>query len=484
MNRHISIRSVAIVAALTASLAATSARADTFTCTSVCNFGPGDTLDNLTVKNGGVATLEGTHVGGNIVVEDGGALYLVSAVTVEGNVQSFGGSEISVQGATVGGSIQIKNTPLIVVEGATTGADLQLEENDATLENTVLSLNTIGGNLQLYKNKFNDREALVASNQVYGNLQLVNNTGGTIAINDNTVESALQCNDNESQITGGGNQVGDLECAALLGGNPPGGTGGTPIGGGEHFEDDTCTGPCEFGPADRLENLYVKNGGVATLDGTHVAGNIVVEDGASLFLMNGVVEGNVQSFGGTEISVEGATVGGSIQIKNTPFILVEGSTMEGDLQLEENTATGKNTTLALNVIGGNLQIYKNKFTGREALLMANEIFGNLQLVRNKGGSILVQNNVVESALQCKDNSSSISGCGNTVGDLECKKISGGPCAAAAREVAGDESDGDAQSSGAILPAAGCGGGLSGAMALMACGSLMLATVRTARGRRR
>lgn len=195
------------------------------------------------------------------------------------------------------------------------------------------------------------------------------------------------------------------------------------------FEDGTCTGVCDFTSTDVLENLNVKNGGIATLNGTIVTGNIVVEDGGALFLLNGVeVEGNVQSFGGSEISVLDAIVGGSIQIKNTPSIRVERAVVEGDIQLEENAATGTNTLVVSNTMGGNLQVYKNNFGGREAQLFANDVAGNLQLVDNQGGTIVVNDNRVESAAQCIDNGSAITGCGNVVGDLECSYISSGPCA--------------------------------------------------------
>ncbi|MCI0542048.1 MAG: hypothetical protein L0Z50_43180 [Verrucomicrobiales bacterium] len=107
------------LAALAVAMAPSALRADTITCTSTCNFGPGDVLDNLNVKNGGVATLSGTLVTGSIVVEDGGQVYLKNGVRVEGNVQAFGASWASIKSAVIGGSVQIKNTPNIRVENST-----------------------------------------------------------------------------------------------------------------------------------------------------------------------------------------------------------------------------------------------------------------------------------------------------------------------------------------------------------------------------
>jgi hypothetical protein len=215
MKRNVSKRFLSMVAALAMGFACAQASADTITCTSVCNFGPGDVLDNLNVKNGGVATLDGTLVTGNIVVEDGGKLFLKNGVEVEGNVQSFGASHTSVKDTTVGGSVQIKNTPKILVTTSTIEGDLQLEENNATLPETKITWNVIGGNLQLYKNKFTNRQARIIANDVYGNLQLVDNQTGTIVVKNNYVESALQCSDNDAVITGSGNDAGDLECPQL-----------------------------------------------------------------------------------------------------------------------------------------------------------------------------------------------------------------------------------------------------------------------------
>jgi len=490
MKCHASVRLAGLVIALTLNpFSIGAAMADTITCTSVCNFGSNAVLDNLNVKSGGIATLDGTLVTGNIVVEDGGALYLINDVNVEGNVQSFGGSAISVLDAVVGGSIQIKNTPRIRIDGTTMQGDLQLEENDSTVDGTSIASNMIGGNLQLYKNDFSGRVAHLSANNILGNLQLVENRGGTINVTGNHVESAAQCSDNDSQITGSGNDVGDLECMEIQsggssGGGGGGGGGGNGGGGGSNggsgnFEDDTCTGVCDFGPGDTLENLYIKNGGKATLNGTRVTGNIVVEDGGALDLSNGVnVGGNVQSFGGSEISVLNAAVGGSIQVKNTPRIRIEKSTMEGDLQLEENNAKVDDTSIFSNHIGGNLQLYKNNFAGRKAHVSSNSVLGNLQLVNNKGGMILVYDNIVKSALQCGDNDSEISGCGNDVGDLECPGIDPGPCDSNARKALGG-----AQTADALLPA-GCGAGLSGALAAMAGCALMFAKGRATSGRRR
>ena len=176
----------------------------------------GDVLDNLNVKNGGVATLNGTVVTGNIVVEDSGQLFLKKGVDVEGNVQGFGASWVSVSSAVIGGSVQIKNTPSIRVQNSTVEGDVQLEENVANLPRTIIRANVIGGSLQLTKNNFTNRRASIVANDVFGNLQLVENVGGIIVVNDNFVESALQCSDNTSTIRGSGNDAGDWNVSSWI----------------------------------------------------------------------------------------------------------------------------------------------------------------------------------------------------------------------------------------------------------------------------
>jgi len=196
-------------------LVVTAARAETFTCTTHCVFGPNDQLDNLTVKSGGTADLTGTHVKGNIVVETGGVLRLRHGVHVEGSVQSFGGYQIVVREAHVEGSVQIKNTWLITVRDSTIDGNVQLEENHGVLDKTKIVNNTIGADLQLYKNRFNNRQAKIINNDIFGNMQLVENRNGMIRVRGNYVESALQCSDNTSYIFGHNNDAGDLECSLL-----------------------------------------------------------------------------------------------------------------------------------------------------------------------------------------------------------------------------------------------------------------------------
>lgn len=110
MNRNVYRRLAVVACLVTWGVVGGAGRAETITCTGVCRFGPRDVLDNLEVKRGGVATVQGSLVKGNIVVEDGGVLVLKSRAAVNGDVQAFGAGSVTVHQATVGGSVQIKNT--------------------------------------------------------------------------------------------------------------------------------------------------------------------------------------------------------------------------------------------------------------------------------------------------------------------------------------------------------------------------------------
>jgi hypothetical protein len=180
------------VAALAACAFTVPARADSITCTSVCEFGPGDVIDNLYVKNGGCAKLKGATVNGNIVVEDGGKLFIRNDVHVEGNIQIENAARVDVRDATVGGSVQIKQSSKVKIK------DLVIE-----------------GDLQILNNHLVRGTAQIKSNVVGGNLQIFDNSGLPIIVTKNEVEGALQCGDNSSMVVGVHNESGDLECDCL-----------------------------------------------------------------------------------------------------------------------------------------------------------------------------------------------------------------------------------------------------------------------------
>lgn len=151
-----------------------------------------------------------------------------------------------------------------------------------------------------------------------------------------------------------------------------------------HAEETRCTGTIG---ARSLDNIVVPDGQVCTLNGTRANGTLKVGRGASL-QANGVrINGNLQAEGALQVNVgSGSTFGGSVQIKQGGGASIANSRIKGDLQFDENVYPLAATD---NLIGGNLQAVKN--------------FGGLTIERN----------VIDSVLECKENSPAPVGGGNS-----------------------------------------------------------------------
>jgi hypothetical protein len=171
--------------------------------------------------------------------------------------------------------------------------------------------------------------------------------------------------------------------------------GGTPAS----AETTECTGAIG---AVSLDNVVVPDGQLCSLNGTRLEGNIVVLTGAVLSAGGVRVNGNIQAEGAEAVFVNpGSTVGGSIQIVQGSQARIDRVRVDGDLQLFENR--------------GSLRA------------SGNSIGGNLQVDGNTGGVVLLFN-VVEGALQCKQNTPAPTGGGNEAGDAEgqCADLEGPP----------------------------------------------------------
>jgi hypothetical protein len=154
-------------------------------------------------------------------------------------------------------------------------------------------------------------------------------------------------------------------------------------------EERICRGT--IGPR-QLDNIRVPDNAVCTLNGTRANGSLLVGRGASL-QANGVrINGSVQAEGALQVTVgAGSHVGGSVQIKQGGGASITGTRIQGDLQFDENVLP---LAASDNSIGGNLQVVKN--------------FGGVALNRN----------VIESGLQCKENSPAPVGGGNSASSKE------------------------------------------------------------------
>ncbi len=154
-------------------------------------------------------------------------------------------------------------------------------------------------------------------------------------------------------------------------------------------EETVCNGT--IGPR-ALDNIRVPDNGVCTLNGTRANGSIVVGRGASLQAKAVRINGNLQAEGALQVTVgTGSRFGGSVQIKQGGGASISGARIKGDLQFDENVLP---LSASDNTIGGNLQAVKNV------------------------GGLVLHRNVIDSALQCKENSPAPVGGGNSASSKE------------------------------------------------------------------
>lgn len=160
-------------------------------------------------------------------------------------------------------------------------------------------------------------------------------------------------------------------------------------------EETVCNGSIG---ARSLDNIVVPDNAVCTLDGTRANGTLRVGRGASL-QANGVrINGNIQAEGALQVSVgTGSAVGGSVQIKQGGGASISGTRIKGDLQFDQNVMP---LSASDNTIGGNLQAMQN------------------------GGGVSLNRNVIDSALQCKENTPAPTGGGNSASskDDQCARL--------------------------------------------------------------
>lgn len=170
-----------------ATLAATPALAEEFSCTGSVGA---VRLDNIFVPDGATCTLEGTRAEGSVVVGTGATL-IARSIKVNGNVQAEGASRVAISGTTsVGGSVQLMQGGSISVQRATIQGSLQMESNNGPISAV---RNTIGADLQAFQN-----------------------TGG-VKLNKNNIDGNLQCKANSPAPVGSGNRADSKEdqCAGL-----------------------------------------------------------------------------------------------------------------------------------------------------------------------------------------------------------------------------------------------------------------------------
>jgi hypothetical protein len=148
-------------------------------------------IDNLSVPQGATCKLNGTRLNGTITVQRGATL-IANRVRVNGNVQAENARKVVIRRSSrVGGSIQIKQGGGATIAGTRVIHDIQFDHNR--------------GFVRAHRNR------------VGGSIQVVGNSGGA-SIMRNVINGNLDCKENRSAPTGGGNIVGESktdQCAGL-----------------------------------------------------------------------------------------------------------------------------------------------------------------------------------------------------------------------------------------------------------------------------
>jgi hypothetical protein len=131
------------------------------------------TLDNVKVPRGATCTLNGVRVKGNIKVGEDARL-IATNVNVKGSVQAKEFASVRINGASkIGGSIQLAegfgNGGLVTITGTRVKGEIQLDDNFGTV---AITSNRVNGDIQLFDNA---GASTITSNLVGGNLQCKEN---------------------------------------------------------------------------------------------------------------------------------------------------------------------------------------------------------------------------------------------------------------------------------------------------------------------
>ena len=183
--------------------------ASAITCGDVVD---GGIVGDVEVEPGGACALNGVTVRGNVKILEGGSL-TISGGAVRGNVQGDKAWAVEVRNAWIGGDVQMQETAVNIIVDVTVRGNIQIEKAGAGDEGIVLvnGNDVLTGNIQVVENRVLTLE--ISGNDVRtGNLQVFKNGGdGAKGVTANVVAQNLQCKENASPFTAGGNTAGDRE---------------------------------------------------------------------------------------------------------------------------------------------------------------------------------------------------------------------------------------------------------------------------------
>lgn len=192
------------------------------------SFGPDDVIDNLTVINGGRASLApGTTVNGNLMVEGAGSYTGWSGASVVGDVIVKDGGMLSCWYSVIGGNLKGDNpyhinfliSDVVGNVEMTGGGAFNAEYGPCKVggdikyeKASVMRLNwfTVGGNVQVSENVSPSQYfgIEVRNCEIDGDLQVFKNTmTAFIKVENNTIGGNLQVKENTPEPTVSGNTV-------------------------------------------------------------------------------------------------------------------------------------------------------------------------------------------------------------------------------------------------------------------------------------
>ena len=158
-------------------------------------------------------------------------------------------------------------------------------------------------------------------------------------------------------------------------------------------------------------NLIVPGGAFCDINGTHVAGNAIVNQNAGLLAdVSSVIGGDVTiAHGGQFAAFGGSTVGGNVACNQCRVADLHSSTVNGNLT--DNGLT-QGAFISNSTIGGTLSITDSFARRANFQITGNRIGANLEFNDNKGASN-ISNNTIAGTLACSGNTPPPTGSGNT-----------------------------------------------------------------------
>ncbi len=143
------------------------------------------------------------------------------------------------------------------------------------------------------------------------------------------------------------------------------------------------------------------------LANTAISDDVEIAPGASCTFENVQIDGNLTLHEGATLVARNVDVDGNLDAEGASSLTLTGSFVDGNLRFEE----GGSAEILDTLIDGNLHFRSNHGALR---LEDSTIDGTVQVVENSGGPFTLTGNEIHGNLQCRSNSPSPTGSGNTI----------------------------------------------------------------------